>query len=111
MLDLHEIPPVGTRLYLSQRTGNPWVDMVKKPYTVVRIINDKKIVIQEAKCEFPTPRYYDSLPINIKEDEDGDILELNWAPKKHKWQYKSFPSDSYPYYAYFGRWEYQPYLD
>ena len=28
-------PEVGTKLYLSQRTGSYYVDMVRTPYTVV----------------------------------------------------------------------------
>ena len=46
------IPEVGTKLYLSQRTGDYWVDMVKRPYTVVGY-RGGKLLIQEAKCNFP----------------------------------------------------------
>ena len=40
------IPEVGTKLYLSQRTGDYWVDMVKRPYTVVGY-RGGKLLIQE----------------------------------------------------------------
>ena len=103
------IPEVGTKLYLSQRTGDYWVDMVKRPYTVVGY-RGGKLLIQEAKCNFPNPCYYDTLPISIEEDREGEILELRWAPKKGRWQIDKYHT-GYPEIAFFGRWQFQPYLN
>ena len=42
------IPTIGEKLYLSQHTGNYWVDSVRNPYTVIDV-NDKEVTIQECK--------------------------------------------------------------
>jgi len=102
-------PKVGDQLYLSQQTGNYWVDMCKVPYTVIGV-EKSYILIQEAECIFPSPRYYDTLPIAIREDKTGEILKLSWAPKRGRWQYNTPNHAGYPEYAYFGEWKYQPYL-
>lgn len=102
-------PKVGDKLYLSQRTGNAWVDMVRRPYTVVGITKSK-VIIQECKLVFNGVRYYDTLPDEILEDKNGEILELNWAPKKERWQIDKYHT-GYPEIAFFGYWDYQPYLD
>ena len=102
-------PEVGTHLYLSQITGDGWVDMVKRPYTVIRV-DKKHVYIQGCKLVFNGPRYYDTLPDDIKEDINGEVLVLNWAPKKHMWQVDKY-NTGYPSYAYFGEWCYSPYLN
>ena len=44
-------PEVGTKLYLSQRTGNYYVDMVKTPYTVIGVASGKVLVhAQRGQC-------------------------------------------------------------
>lgn len=100
---------IGTKLYIQQKTGDYFVDMVKYPFTVIGY-NSGKLIIQSAKCNFPKKRYYDTLPLSIEEDLDGDILELNWSEKNKWWQYKA-SKNSYPYIAHFGNYEYQPYLN
>ena len=102
-------PQVGDHLYLSQRIGNHYVDMVKRPYTVIGV-SKSKITIQSAKLIFNGPRYYDTLPDDIVEDKEGEILTLNWAPKKGRWQNDEYKT-GYPSIAYFSGWEYFPYLD
>lgn len=106
---MKEYPNIGDKLYLSQRTGNYMVDMVKRPYTVVGI-SKGKVQIQECKLIFNGPRYYDTLADKIEEDPNGEILELSWAPKKERWQIDRYHT-GYPQIAYFGSWEFQPYLD
>lgn len=101
--------PIGTQLYLSQHTGDLYVDMVKIPYTVVGYVGNK-MLIQEAKCNFPEPRYFDTMPTSIEEDRKGDVLSLNWAPRKKRWQVDKYGT-GYPYVAVFGQWEYYPYLN
>ena len=105
-----QYPKVGDKLYLSQRTGNYYVDMVKNPYTVVEV-HPSYILIQEAECVFPSPRYYNTLPTEIKENPNGPVIKLRWSPKRKMWQYNTPSHAGYPEYAFFGRWEYQPYLD
>lgn len=104
------VPKVNEELYLRQSTGNPWVDMVKIPYTVIEVSkNENYIYVQEARCVFPTPRYYDTLPIAIYPDEDGRIKKLRWNERKGLWV--ETPADRYPEFAVFGKYVYQPYLD
>lgn len=102
-------PEVGTKLYLSQRTGNYYVDMVKTPYTVIGI-DAGKVIIQECQLLFNGPRYYDTLADEIKADPHGAVLALSWAPKKERWQVDKYKT-GYPSVAFFGTWEHQPYLD
>lgn len=104
---------VGTKLYLRQRTGNYWVDMVKRPYTVIGV-TPTRVTIQEAECVFNGPRYYDSYPDTIRENPNGKVLELKLSKaKKYKglWIHSSYPGDTYPSFAVFGDWEYEPYLN
>ena len=102
-------PEVGTKLYLSQRTGHYYVDMVKHPYTVIGQAKGK-LLVQECRLIFDGPRYFDTLPVAIVPDSTGDILELSWAPKKERWQIDKYGT-GYPSIAFFGDYEYQPYLD
>lgn len=103
------IPQVGEKLYLRQLTGNCMVDMVKEPYTVIKV-TPKNVFIQRCKLIFNGPRYYNTLADRIEEDLDGDIRQLNWAPKKQRWQIDEYKT-GYPEIAVFGSWQYQPYLD
>lgn len=112
MLHLNKTyPSIGAKLYLHQRTGSYYVDLVKRPYTVIDI-KSNKVTIQAAKCILdPNDNYYDSLPIEIKADPNGEILELHWAPKKACWQIDKFKT-GYPEIAVFTEsYEYYPYLD
>lgn len=102
-------PEVGTPLYLSQRTGDYYVDLVKVPYTVVGI-NRGRIIIQSANCIFPKNSHFNTLPSYIIPDDEGEILELSWSRKKGMWQNDKYQT-GYPYYAYFGKYEYYPYLN
>lgn len=102
-------PEIGTQLYLHQRTGRYYVDAVKRPYTVIGV-KPSVITIQACKLIFNGPRYYDTMPDDIQENPEGEILELHWAPKIGKWQIDKYKT-GYPEYAEFGKWEFYPYLD
>lgn len=120
-------PKVGDKLYLSQQTGSYYVDIVKRPYTVIDV-TPSKVLIQECKmippvyhcCGNPNldvPEYegqrvwfYDTVAEKIEEDEFGNIEELTWHAKRERWGTKGRDND-YPYYAFFGEWKHQPYLD
>lgn len=120
-------PEVGTHLFLSQRTGNYYVDMVKRPYTVIGV-NKNHVIIQECKLIAPiyhctgNPCYdrpdlegqrvffYNTVAESIEEDKEGRILSLNWAPKKGHWQIDEFHT-GYPQIATFGKWVHFPYLN
>lgn len=103
------IYPVGTKLFLSQRTGDMCIDMIKTPYTVIGYKNNK-LIIQSAKCNFPEECYFDTMPISMEEDKEGDIIELTYHNRKGRWGTEGRDRD-YPYYAFFGSWEYFPYLN
>lgn len=102
-------PEVGTKLYLSQRTGDYYVDMVKIPYTVIGAVSGK-LLVQECQLIFNGPRYFDTLPDEIKEDPNGKVLALSWAPKKGCWQIDKHKT-GYPSIAFFNGWKYEPYLN
>lgn len=102
-------PEVGTQLYLHQRTGHYYVDAVKRPYTVIAV-KPSAVTVQACKLIFNGPRYYDTMPDDIKADPNGEILELHWASKRGKWQIDKY-NTGYPEYAEFGKWEFYPYLD
>lgn len=103
-------PPVGTKLYLSQRTGREYVDMVRTPYTVIGHNSAGQLLIQECELIFDGPRYYDTFASDIKANPNGHVLALNWAPKKECWQIDKYKT-GYPSIAFFGKWDYHPYLD
>lgn len=103
------IPEVGTKLYLWTPCNNGMVAMVRNPYTVIGS-KKGKVLIQSCKLIFNGPRYYDTLADDIQEDPNGQVRELNWAPKKGCWQVDEYHT-GYPQVAVFGKWDYQPYLD
>lgn len=105
----HRHPVVGEHLYIRQKTGNMWVDEVKRPYTVSKIISENKIEIQKAECIFHGAVYYDTLPDEIVEDPNGSTMEMRWNEKNQRWQNGS--SKDYPYFCVFGKYEFQPYLN
>jgi len=106
-------PNVGDHLYLRQLTGNEWVDMCRYPYTVIKV-DKNRVWVQSCELVFNGPRYYDTLPDDIKEDPYGDVRELKWSNAKKlggAWVYKNYPGDTYPSFAVFGEWDYQGYLN
>lgn len=105
-------PNLGDKLYLSQQTGDYWVDMVKMPYLVIAVDSDK-VTIQECRLVFNGPVYYDTVADDIVDDPYGRVKYLTWASNKkyHGWVLKDDPHDPYPYVAHFGRWAHQPYLN
>ena len=103
-------PKVGDKLYLRQFTGNDYVDMVKRPYTVIGV-EKGKVLVQECNLIFNGPRYYDTLPDEIVEDKNGRIEELTWHTKRMMWGTKGREAD-YPQFAIFTKeYEFQPYLN
>ena len=120
-------PKVGTPLYLHQRTGNCFVDDVKRPYTVIAV-SKQHVVIQGCKLIAPIYHccgnpyldrpdlegqrvfFYDTVAESIEPDPEGEILELNWAPKKGCWQIDTYKT-GYPQIAKFGKYEHFPYLN
>lgn len=102
-------PQVGDKLYLSQITGNCMVDMVKDPYTVIEVTKTS-VSVQSAKLIFNGTRYYDTVADDILEDPEGNVLILHWYPTKGKWGIDKYRT-GYPSFAFFGKWEHQPYLD
>ena len=121
------IPEVGTPLYLQQRTGNYYVDLVKRPYTVIGYERGK-VIIQECKMTPPVYHcvgnphldrpdlegqrvwFYDTVAEFIEPDPEGRIEELNWSPKHGTWQIDRFKT-GYPSFAHFGEYKHCPYMD
>ena len=121
------LPKVGDKLYLRQFTGNYYVDMVKRPYTVVEV-SPSKVVVQE--CGMIPPVYhccgnpnldrpdlegqrvwfYDTVAETIYPNPSGRTKELTWHGHRGMWGTPGSDRD-YPQYAIFGEWKHQPYLD
>lgn len=101
-------PRVGDRLYLRVMTSDRWVNMVKNPYTVIEV-KGNTCIVQEAACLFAYPRYFDSMPYSIVENPRGKTLKLRWNEKHQRWQ--ESPAGSFPQFAVFGEYQYQPYLN
>ena len=121
------LPNVGDKLYLRQFTGSCYVDMVKRPYTVVEV-TPTKVLVQSCKLIAPVYHccgnpyldrpdlegqrvfFYDTVAESIEEDKNGRIEELTWHPHRGMWGTPG-PESSYPEYAIFGEWKHYPYLD
>lgn len=120
------LPKVGDKLYLRQFTGSYCVDLVKRPYTVVKVTSNKVYV---QSCTLIAPIYdsskyggdrsdldgqrvffYDTVAERIEENPEGQIEELTWHSRKGMWGTKGADS-SYPEYAVFGEWKHFPYID
>ena len=120
-------PEAGTQLYLQQKTGNCYIDMVKTPYTVIGARRGK-VLIQSCKLIAPVYHcvgdpyldrpdlegqrvfFYDTVAESIEPDPNGDVLELNWSPKYGRWQIDRYKT-GYPEIAHFGKYEHYPYID
>lgn len=102
-------PAVGEHLYLSQASGGCYVTAVKDPYTVISVTKSA-VYVQEAKCIFHGPVYYDTIADDFEEDPTGRILKLSWSPKYSRWQVDQYKT-GYPKVAHFGSWQHFPYLD
>ena len=121
------IPKVGEHLYLRQRTGDYYNDLVKNPYTVIEV-KGNKVVIQACKLTPPVYHYngnpalgredldgqrvwfYNTVAEIIEEDSNGEVVTLHYAPKKQQWQIDRYHT-GYPEFAVFGEWKHCPYLN
>lgn len=122
------LPKVGDQGYLRQFTGSCYVDMVKRPVTVIAV-TDNKIIIQHAKLIAPVYHctgnpymdrpdlegqrvfFYDTVAESIEPDPNGQIEELTWHKKRELWGTPS-PDSNYPEYLILGvGYKHQPYLD
>ena len=122
-------PKVGDEVYLRQFTGRYYIDMVKRPYTVIEV-SPTKVLVQSAKLIFPIFHYipgvmdkyyeqfdgkrvcfYDTVAESIEPDPDGHIEELTWHSRKGMWGTRGRDAD-YPEYMIVGAgYQHQPYLD
>lgn len=120
-------PNVGDELFLRQFTGSYYIDMVKRPYTVIEVSKTK---VKVQRCELIAPIYelsgntnldrpdlegqrvffYDTIAETIKPDPNGSIEILTWHSGRGMWGTKG-PDSSYPQYAIFGKYRHFPYLD
>ena len=122
-----EIPKVGDKLYLQKNTGYYYVDMVKTPYTVISVENNK-VKIQECKLVPPVYHcvgnpaldrpdlegqrvwFFDTVAESIEEDPHGKVKTLVWSNKYELWR-DSEDSSKNTNFAHFGEWKHQPYLN
>ena len=121
------MPKVGDKLYLRQFTGHYYVDICKRPCTVIAVqptrifVQGCKLIAPVYHCEGNPYRdrpdlegqrvfFYDTVAESIEEDPQGLIQELTWHRGRGMWGTRGKDSD-YPQYAIFGEWKHQPYLD
>lgn len=99
----NHVPVVGEKLFIMSACGT------ETPYTV-EAVNEKgtRCVVREARCYFPYPRYFDTLPTFIDDDPNGAKKTLFLA-KSGYW--KEAKAGRYAGMAFFGKYAYQPYLD
>lgn len=120
-------PKVGDQGYLRQFTGSYYVDMVKRPYTVIKV-EGTKVTVQEAALIFPIFHYdpksmseyykefdgkricfYDTVAESVEPNPEGRIKILTWHPKKELW---GTSNEAYPEFLILGEgYQHQPYLD
>lgn len=103
--------PIGTQLYIRQEGKSPME--TKTPYTVIGYTKTG-ILIQEAELIFEGTRYYNSIPVSVLPDDNGDIIELRWSDSINGgcwWSPKCSTSRDYPMVAHFGKYKYVPFLD
>ena len=121
------LPKVGDKLYLRRFTGSYMSDMVKRPYTVIKV-TPTTVLVQECRLIAPVYHctgnpymdrpdlegqrvfFYDTVAESIEEDPLGQVEELTWHGHRGMWGTKGRDSD-YPAYAVFGEWKHSPYLD
>ena len=123
------LPKVGDQGYLRQFTGSYYVNMVKRPVTVISV-TEKEVVVQHAKLIFPVFHYnpatmsdyykefdgkrvcfYDTVAESIEPDPTGRIERLTWHPKRERWGTPGADS-SYPEFLITEEgYQHQPYLD
>lgn len=125
------LPKVGEQLYLRQFTGRYYVDIVKRPYTVIEV-TPTKVVVQAAQLIYPIFKedpnwteeqreyympmvgkricFFNTVAESIEPDPNGRTEKLTWHAKRSMWGTLGADS-SYPEYAVFGKYEHQPYLD
>lgn len=125
---MKSLPKVGDQGYLRQFTGSYYVDMVKRPVTVIAV-NDKEVVVQHAKLIAPVYHcvgnpyldrpdlegqrvfFYDTVAESIEPDPEGQVETLTWHPKRDRWGTPG-PDSSYPEYLITEQgYQHQPYLD
>lgn len=120
-------PNIGDKLYLKQVNSSYYCNLVKRPYTVVKI-EGGHVYVQACKLIAPVYHcsdhphnsqpelegkrvfFYDTVAEKIEEDPNGEIEKLSWSPKKQRWQVDRYKT-GYPEVAFFGKWEHFPYLD
>ena len=125
---MKQLPKIGEQCYLRRFTGSYYVDLVKRPVTVIAISEDE-ITVQHAKLVAPIYHcvgnpyldrpdlegqrvfFYDTVAESIEPDNNGRIEKLIWHPKKGLWG-QNDKDNNYPAYLITGEgYKHQPYLD
>ena len=96
---------VGDQGYLRQFTSNSYINMVKRPVTVVEV-SKSRVIVQYCKLIAPVYHccgnpmldrpdlegqrvfFYDTVAESIEPDPDGHIVCLSWHPRRKLWEKK-----------------------
>jgi hypothetical protein len=122
-------PKIGDQCYLRQFTNSYYVDIVKRPVTVIDV-TPNSVFVQYANLIAPVYHctgnpymdrpdlegqrvfFYDTVAESIEPNPYGRIEELSWHSKKGLWGTKNRPDSEYPQYLIVGEgYKHQPYLD
>lgn len=125
---MKQLPKVGDQGYLRQFTGSYYVDLVKRPVTVVAV-DGNKITVQDAKLIFPVFKYnetmsdyykqfdgrrvafFDTVAESIEPNPNGRTKVLNYHKKRDLFGTEG-PDSSYPEYLILDEgYQHFPYLD
>jgi len=120
---------VGDQGYLRQFTSNSYINMVKRPVTVVEV-SKSRVIVQYCKLIAPVYHccgnpmldrpdlegqrvfFYDTVAESIEPDPDGYIVCLSWHPRRKLWGEEGRPDSEYPLYLITSEgYSHQPYLD
>lgn len=126
---MKKMPQIGDQGYLCQFTGSYYVDMVKRPVTVIGV-DRTRVTVQHAKLIYPIFKYdpkimsdyykqfdgkrvcfYDTVAESVEPDPSGRIEVLTYHKKRDLFGTPGSDRD-YPEYLILGYgYQHQPYLD
>lgn len=125
---MKQLPKVGDQGYLRQFTGNYYVDLVKRPVTVIAV-DGNKVIVQDAKLIAPVYHcvgnpyldrpdlegqrvfFYNTVAESIEPNPNGRTKVLNYHKKRDLFGTEG-PDSSYPEYLILDEgYQHFPYLN
>ena len=120
---------VGDKGYLRQFTSNSYINMVKRPVTVIAV-DKSRVTVQYCKLIAPVYHccgnpmldrpdlegqrvfFYDTIAEKIEPDPNGRKETLSWHSRRELWGEAGRSDSEYPLYLITSEgYQHQPYLD